>query len=204
MSSKGSESTRRQGDHRRRTRFGSADGELRAEVSHHSRISRGVCIWCARVDESGLTLSDYLLYSRLHLPSLHLSGLATTRLTPTLQAHLAFLSQPAPPSTTSSPSGSYTHSRAPSETSVPSPTAPSTPGNILLSLQHDTGRYSGEYTYSAQDGMFGWRGLPTLVGRTPPPRQRRRFSGKGRLVRDQGYWLAKAMDRKGRGSMRRR
>ena len=34
-----------------------------------------------------------------------------------------------------------------------------TPGNILLSLQHDTGRYSGEYTYSAQDGMFGMRGL---------------------------------------------
>ena len=29
----------------------------------------------------------------------------------------------------------------------------------MFSLQHDTGRYSGEYTYSAQDGMFGLRGL---------------------------------------------
>ncbi|WVQ84224.1 mitochondrial distribution and morphology protein 10 [Cryptococcus sp. DSM 104549] len=103
---------------------------------------------------------DYLLYSRLHLPSLHLSGLATTRLTPTLQAHLAFLSQPAPPSPTrpTSPHTPPGHSRQPSEPSTPAPPAP-TPGNILLSLQHDTGRYSGEYTYSAQDGMFGLRGL---------------------------------------------
>ncbi|RSH90765.1 Mitochondrial distribution and morphology protein 10 [Saitozyma podzolica] len=129
---------------------------------------------------------DYLLYSRLHLPSLHLSGLATTRLTPTLQAHLAFLSQPAPPSTTSSPSGSYTHSRVPSETSVPSPTAPSTPGNVLLSLQHDTGRYSGEYTYSAQDGMFGWRGLfnfgwqdPDFAVAAAVLRERESSSGSG-------------------------
>ncbi|KAK8858919.1 mitochondrial distribution and morphology protein 10 [Kwoniella newhampshirensis] len=103
---------------------------------------------------------DYLLYSRLHLPSLHLSGLATTRLTPTLQAHLAFLSQPAPPSPTrpTSPHTPPSHSRQPSEPSTPTPSPP-TPGNILLSLQHDTGRYSGEYTYSAQDGMFGLRGL---------------------------------------------
>ncbi|WWC88282.1 uncharacterized protein L201_003189 [Kwoniella dendrophila CBS 6074] len=119
---------------------------------------------------------DYLLYSRLHLPSLHLSGLATTRLTSTLQAHLAFLSQPSTPSITrpTSPNNnintppSYTHSRQPSEPSSSSSSAPSTntipqqqtpPGNILLSLQHDTGRYSGEYTYSLQDGMFGLRGL---------------------------------------------
>ncbi|WWD18812.1 mitochondrial distribution and morphology protein 10 [Kwoniella shandongensis] len=103
---------------------------------------------------------DYLFYSRLHLPSLHLSGLATTRLTPTLQAHLAFLSQPAPPSPTrpTSPHSPPSHSRQPSEPSTPAPSPP-TPGNILLSLQHDTGRYSGEYTYSAQDGMFGLRGL---------------------------------------------
>ncbi|KAK1925919.1 putative mitochondrial distribution and morphology protein 10 [Papiliotrema laurentii] len=101
---------------------------------------------------------DYLLYSRLHLPSLHLSGLATTRLTPTLQAHLAFLSQPSPPTPrASSSSPTPNHIRQPSESSAPAP--PPVPGNVLLSLQHDTGRYSGEYTYSAQDGMFGVRGL---------------------------------------------
>lgn len=101
-----------------------------------------------------------MLYSRLHLPSLHLSGLATTRLTPTLQAHLAFLSQPSPPTpraAASSSSPTPSHTRQPSEPSTPTP--PPTPGNILLSLQHDTGRYAGEYTYSAQDGMFGVRGL---------------------------------------------
>ncbi|WVO18603.1 mitochondrial distribution and morphology protein 10 [Cryptococcus depauperatus] len=102
---------------------------------------------------------DYLFYSRLHLPSLHLSGLATTRLTPTLQAHLAFLSQPAPPSPTrpTSPQTPPSHSRQLSEPSTPNP--PPTPGNVFFTLQHDTGRYCGEYTYSAQDGMFGIRGL---------------------------------------------
>ena len=98
-----------------------------------------------------------MLYSRLHLPTLHLSGLATTRITPTLQAHLAFLSQPAPRTTRpTSPHSPYSHTRQPSEAS---PTPASASGNVLLSLQHDTGRYSGEYTYSAQDGMFGARGL---------------------------------------------
>ncbi|WWC62998.1 uncharacterized protein I303_105596 [Kwoniella dejecticola CBS 10117] len=111
---------------------------------------------------------DYLLYSRLHLPSLHLSGLATTRLTPTLQAHLAFLSQPAPPTATrpTSPNTPPSHSRQPSEPSAP-PAQPPAPGNILLSLQHDTGRYSGEYTYSAQDGMFGIRGLYNFGWQAP-------------------------------------
>ena len=126
--------------------------------SHWSRLSPrlyfALVIW-------SLLIIDYLLYSRLHLPTLHLSGLATTRLTPTLQAHLAFLNQPSAPSprasiSSSSPTLSQ-HNRTPSESSVPSP--PPTPGNLLLSLQHDTGRYSGEYTYSAQDGMFGLRGL---------------------------------------------
>lgn len=99
-----------------------------------------------------------MLYSRLHLPTLHLSGLATTRLTSTLQAHLAFLSQPsAPTPRASSASPTPSHTRQPSETAAP--VSVPTPGNILLSLQHDTGRYAGEYTYSAQDGMFGVRGL---------------------------------------------
>ncbi|AAW47220.1 MDM10, putative [Cryptococcus deneoformans JEC21] len=102
---------------------------------------------------------DYLLYSRLHLPSLHLSGLATTRLTPTLQAHLAFLSQPAHPTSTrpTPPQTPPSHTRQPSEPSTPAPSP--TPGNVFISLQHDTGRYCGEYTYSVQDGMVGLRTL---------------------------------------------
>lgn len=97
---------------------------------------------------------DFLFYSRMHLPSMHLSGLAVTRLAPTLQAHLAFVHQPqrvrfsAPP----------THLRTPATQSTPN--APPQPANnLLLALQHDTGKYSGEYTYSAADGMFGVRGL---------------------------------------------
>ncbi|BEJ15546.1 hypothetical protein CspHIS471_0501510 [Cutaneotrichosporon sp. HIS471] len=89
---------------------------------------------------------DFLFYSRMHLPTMHLSGLAVTRLAPTLQAHIAFVHQPqrvrfTPPTKTAA-------SVAP--TSPPQP-----PPNLLVALQHDTGMYSGEYTYSAADGMCG-------------------------------------------------
>lgn len=33
------------------------------------------------------------------------------------------------------------------------------PSNLMLSLQHDTGRWCTEYTYSAEDGMWGVRCL---------------------------------------------
>ncbi|BEJ08070.1 hypothetical protein CcaverHIS641_0501550 [Cutaneotrichosporon cavernicola] len=93
---------------------------------------------------------DFLFYSRMHLPTMHLSGLAVTRLAPTVQAHIAFVHQPqrvrfTPPTKTAA-------SVAP--TSPPQP-----PPNLLVALQHDTGMYSGEYTYSAADGMCGVRGL---------------------------------------------
>lgn len=110
---------------------------------------------------------DYLLYSRLHLPSLHLSGLATTKLSPTWQASVAFLHQPAMPprpvaptsgsgSTGSGPmSASGSGSAPPSTTAIPTPP----PGNFMVTLQRDTGRYSTEYSYSVTDGMFGFKGL---------------------------------------------
>lgn len=104
-----------------------------------------------------LTRVDFLLYSRLHFPSLHLSGLATTRLTPTLQAHLAFLHQPAPPTPIRPPHSPPASSSAPAQSSAPPSHSP--PGNVLVSLQHDTGQWSGEYTFSAQDEMFGVRGM---------------------------------------------
>lgn len=94
---------------------------------------------------------DFLFYSRMHLPTMHLSGLAVTRLAPTLQAHMAFVHQPqrvrfSPPQTKT--------------TTTASPSSPpQPPANFLVALQHDTGHYSGEYTYSAADGMFGVRQL---------------------------------------------
>ena len=110
----------------------------------------------------GANGADYLLYSRMHFPSLYLSGLATTRLAPTLQLHLAFLSLPNPPSARPTSPSNASHSRAPSggdNNAASQVSSPPTPSNLLISLQHDTGKYAGEYTYSVQDGMFGWRGL---------------------------------------------
>ncbi|KAJ9125463.1 hypothetical protein QFC22_000424 [Naganishia vaughanmartiniae] len=125
---------------------------------------------------------DYLLYSRLHFPTLHLSALATTKLSPGWQASLMFMHSPATgvrgfggggASSTSGMSdagsssgnqaaqgtgnGSSSSSSSPSQSTVVTPPPP--PGNVILSLQQDTGRYSTEYTYSATDGMLGFRGL---------------------------------------------
>lgn len=98
---------------------------------------------------------DFLCYGRMHLPSMHLSGLAVTKLTPTLQAHLAFVHQPRKLQFSAPPAHIRTPSASQSAPNVP----PQPPNNLLLALQHDTGKYSGEYTYSAADGMFGVRGL---------------------------------------------
>lgn len=103
-------------------------------------------IW---IDGKRADKRDYLFYSRLHFPSFHLSGLATTRVSPTVQAQLAFTHQPTMARLRFSPRGEVTPKASPAHP----------PGNLLLSLQHDTGQYSGEYTYSASDGMFGIRGL---------------------------------------------
>lgn len=103
-------------------------------------------IW---IDGKRVDKRDYFFYSRLHFPSFHLSGLATTRVSSTLQAQLAFTHQPTMARLRFTPRGEV----------APKASSAHPPGNLLLSLQHDTGQYSGEYTYSASDGMFGVRGL---------------------------------------------
>lgn len=101
------------------------------------------------IDGKPANKRDYLFYSRVHFPSFHVSGLVTTRVSPTVQAQLAFTHQPNIARLRYSPRGEV----------VPKAAAAHPPGNLLLSVQHDTGQYSGEYTYSASDGMFGLRGL---------------------------------------------
>ncbi|KAJ9109125.1 hypothetical protein QFC21_000453 [Naganishia friedmannii] len=125
---------------------------------------------------------DYLLYSRLHFPTLHLSALATTKLNPGWQASLMFIHSPATgvrgfgsgaagstsgisesgsssgnPTSQGAANGASSSSSSPSQSTIVTPPPP--PGNVILSLQQDTGRYSTEYTYSATDGMLGFRGL---------------------------------------------
>ncbi|KAI0265137.1 mitochondrial distribution and morphology protein 10 [Gloeopeniophorella convolvens] len=83
---------------------------------------------------------DYLLYGRLYVPTGRLDALYSTRLSPTLQALVAAISDPR--ATTAAPAA-----------------APASPSNAMLSLQHDTGRWCAEYTYSAEDAMLGVRVL---------------------------------------------
>lgn len=73
---------------------------------------------------------DYLMYGRIYLPTGKLDALYSTRLSPTLQGLAAVISD-----SRAGPNGS----------------------NLMLSLQHDTGRTCTEYSWSAEDSMFGMR-----------------------------------------------
>jgi mitochondrial distribution and morphology protein 10 len=92
---------------------------------------------------TALTVSflDYLLYGRLYIPTGRVDALYSTRLRPNLQALVAAISDPR------SNSLSAERSRG---TNVPT-------SNVMLSLQHDTGRTCTEYTWSAEDSMWGVR-----------------------------------------------
>lgn len=128
-------------------------------------------IW---LDGKRIDKRDYLFYSRVHFPSFHVSGLATTRVSPTVQAQLAFTHQPTIARLRYSPRGEV----------EPKAAAAHPPGNLLLSLQHDTGQYSGEYTYSASDGMFGLRGLYNFGWQGEGIRKEAKISdGEGRRSR---------------------
>ncbi|KAI0796586.1 mitochondrial distribution and morphology protein 10 [Abortiporus biennis] len=86
---------------------------------------------------------DYLLYGRLYIPTGRLDALYSTRLSPTLQAMVAAISDPR------SSLGANERSRGGNIAS----------SNVMFSLQHDTGKWCTEYTWSAEDGMWGVRCL---------------------------------------------
>ncbi|KAH7887897.1 hypothetical protein F5I97DRAFT_1806434 [Phlebopus sp. FC_14] len=84
---------------------------------------------------------DYLLYGRLYLPSGRLDALYSTRLSSTVQALVAAISDPR---------SSLAAERRARGDNV---------SNIMFSLQHDVGKWCSEYTWSAEDGMWGVRVL---------------------------------------------
>ncbi|KAH9940569.1 mitochondrial distribution and morphology protein 10 [Amylocystis lapponica] len=85
---------------------------------------------------------DYLLYGRVYIPTGRLDALYSTRVSPTVQAMIAAISDPR-----SALSAERTRGN----------NAPTS--NVMFSLQHDTGRTCTEYTWSAEDGMWGVRCL---------------------------------------------
>jgi distribution and morphology protein 10 len=98
---------------------------------------------------------DYMLYGRLYIPTGRVDALYSTRLSPNLQALVAAISDPR--------SNSLSAERT---RGVNIPTS-----NIMLSLQHDTGRTCTEYTWSAEDGMFGVRMLHNFGKLAPLPEE---------------------------------
>ncbi|KAJ7499132.1 mitochondrial distribution and morphology protein 10 [Mycena latifolia] len=84
---------------------------------------------------------DYLLYGRFYLPTGRLDALYSTRLTPTLQALVAAISHP------------------PSNLATDIGGRGANVSNLIVNLQHDVGKWCTEYTWSADDSMWGVRVL---------------------------------------------
>jgi len=104
------------------------------------------------------------MYGRFYLPTGRLDALYSTRLAPTIQAMVAAISDP--------PSSALAdmHSRT---TNV---------SNIMLSLQHDIGKWCTEYSYSAEDGMWGIRLLHNF-GRLGTPAEPCQVSSRVKVKR---------------------
>lgn len=82
---------------------------------------------------------EYLLYGRFYLPTRRLDALYSTRISPTIQASVAAISDPR--------SNGSTERRSRGDNV----------SNVMLNLQHDTGKWCTEYSWSADDGMWGVR-----------------------------------------------
>lgn len=114
-------------------------------------------VWLAgkRVDTRGIHINknppskapdlasppDYLLYGRFYLPTGRLDAMYSTRISPTLQAVVAAISDPR---------ASLLAARGIRSIN---------PNNLMLSLQHDVGRWCTEYTLTAEDNTLGARFL---------------------------------------------
>ncbi|KAF8309235.1 mitochondrial distribution and morphology protein 10 [Clavulina sp. PMI_390] len=108
---------------------------------------------------------DYLLYGRYYIPSARLDALYTTRLTPTLQALISVISDPS--------SGPIYVTRAKGGGGLGGA------NNVMAYLQHDTGRWSTEYTWSADDGMWGARVLHNFGKLAGEEDERERGASRG-------------------------
>lgn len=84
---------------------------------------------------------DYLLYGRFFLPTGRLDALYSTRLSPTIQASISAISDP----TSSLP--------------IEMRGRKADLSNIMVNVQHDVGKWCTEYTWSAEDEMWGIRVL---------------------------------------------
>ncbi|KAJ3507561.1 hypothetical protein NLJ89_g6236 [Agrocybe chaxingu] len=102
---------------------------------------RGVFILENCFSKLAKVVVDYLLYGRFYLPTGRLDALYSTRVSPTLQMMVAAISDP------------------------PSAVSPDLRGrkqdlsNVMVNIQHDVGKWCTEYTWSAEDQMWGVRML---------------------------------------------
>ncbi|KAF8328553.1 uncharacterized protein EI90DRAFT_3146121 [Cantharellus anzutake] len=88
--------------------------------------------------------ADFLLYGRYYIPSSRLDALYSTRLSAQTQALISVISDPSTALYARGSKGGTSLIGA---------------NNVMFNLQRDTGRWSTEYSWSADDGMLGARAL---------------------------------------------
>lgn len=98
-----------------------------------------------------IVFPDYLLYGCMHVPTSRLDALFTTRLSPTWQFFATAISLAPKTFPSSSSTSELNHST--SSGLIAGPT------NLQMTLQRDTGKWCTEYSYSADDSLWGFRFL---------------------------------------------
>src|SRR3979490_153047 len=83
------------------------------------------------------------MYGRLYIPTGRLDALHSTRLSPKLQAIVAAISYPRSSAMTSTTHRLHNNQAGPGLC------------NLMLSLQHDSGRWRSDYTGGADDALLG-------------------------------------------------
>ncbi|KDE09736.1 hypothetical protein MVLG_00138 [Microbotryum lychnidis-dioicae p1A1 Lamole] len=110
-------------------------------------------------DPNTPTTADFLMYGRLYAPSPRLDALYAHRLAPTVLGLVSLISVPAP---IAPPQLSWQPNDEASSMTINAPPTSTTSARLSeleFKLQHDTGKWSTEYSYAVGDGMWGARGL---------------------------------------------
>ncbi|OAV95077.1 hypothetical protein PTTG_05193 [Puccinia triticina 1-1 BBBD Race 1] len=139
---------------------------------------------------------DYLLYGRFHLPTYRLDALYSYQFSPTLQGLATLVSVPSSSSNPLGMSGNGTNQDG-SPTNHMSPNGIGGPSiwNLMVSMNHDTGKWSQQYSYSTEDGLFGARVLHNFPT-TTTARRRENNQALANNIASEGQVTLTSTDRK--------
>ncbi|KAA1067469.1 Mitochondrial distribution and morphology protein 10 [Puccinia graminis f. sp. tritici] len=141
------------------------------------------------------TAQDYLLYGRFHIPTYRLDALYSYQFSPTLQALATLVSVPSSTSNSLGISGNGANQDGSPVNHMSNGIGGPSIWNMMVSMNHDTGKWSQQYSYSTEDGLFGARVLHNFPA-TTTVRRRENNSALAQNAAQDGQVSLTSTDRK--------